>query len=420
MTGIAAIPRNAGAEAAPAGENVPADAPNNAPRHRVAVMRLTLTDFRNYAASRLHSDGRSLVLTGLNGVGKTNILEAVSFLAPGRGLRRARLGEVTRTDAGADAPTEGRSWAVAADIDGPDGPVTIGTGLDPEPGAVRERRVVRIDGEAGRAQSALAEYLAVVWLTPQMDGLFIEGPGARRRFLDRLVYAADPAHAGRVSAYEQAMRERARLLSEYGANADAVWLDALEATMAEKGMAVAAARRDMVGRLAAFIDAGTEDAGTPFPGAELALGGGPEGWLDEMPALAAEERLRLQLADDRRRDAADGRTRSGPHRTDLEVRHAEKQRPAAQCSTGEQKALLIGLVLAHARMQGVERGAAPILLLDEVVAHLDKERRKALFDLIDGLKSQAWLTGTDPGLFDGMRGRATFYSVADGAIRAEA
>jgi len=389
-------------------------AEESARNHRVAVTRLTLTDFRNYTATRLHSAGQSLVLTGANGAGKTNILEAVSFLAPGRGLRRAKLGEVTRAEADTDGPPEGRCWAVAAELDGPDGPVALGTGLDPEPGGVRERRVVRVDGQTEKAQSVLCEYVAVVWLTPQMDGLFIEGPGARRRFLDRLVYAADPAHAGRVSAYEQAMRERARLLSERGADADAVWLNALEATMAEKGMAVAAARRDMVGRLAAFIDTDTG----PFPGAELALVGGPEAWLDEMPALAAEERLRMQLASDRRRDGDDGRTWNGPHRTDLDVRHALKKREAAACSTGEQKALLIGLVLAHARMQAVERGACPILLLDEVAAHLDRDRRQALFDLIDGLNTQAWMTGTDPDLFDGMHGRAEFFQVADGAIRA--
>ena len=405
---MAAIPRGSDAASAAAGKNE---------RQRVAVQQLTLTDFRNYSAIRLNSSGQSLVLTGVNGAGKTNILEAVSFLAPGRGLRRARLGEVTRTDSGADDAPAGRCWAVAAEIEGPDGPVSIGTGLDPEPGGVRERRVVRVEGQTERAQSVLAEHVAVVWLTPQMDGLFIEGPGARRRFLDRLVYAADPAHAGRVSAYEQAMRERARLLADHGNGADATWLDALEATMAEKGMAVAAARRDMVGRLAAFIETGAMTPATPFPGAVLTLTGGPEAWLDDMPALAAEEQLRSRLAAERRRDADDGRTGSGPHRTDLDVRHAAKQREAALCSTGEQKALLIGLVLAHARMQAVERGASPILLLDEVAAHLDRERRAALFDMIDGLNTQAWLTGTDAELFEGMRGRAGFYQVAEGAVR---
>ncbi len=381
---------------------------------RVAVTRLMLTDFRNYAALKLQADGRSVILTGPNGAGKTNVLEAVSFLVPGRGLRRTKLGEVSRMEAGAGNKAEGRCWAVAARLTGPDGPVDIGTGLDPEPGTVRERRVVRIDGQPERAQSVLCEHVAVVWLTPQMDGLFVEGPGERRRFLDRLVYAADPAHAGRVSAYEQAMRERARLLSDRGEAADAGWLDALESTMAEKGMAVAAARRDMVGRLAAFIAL----VSGPFPAAELALTGGPEAWLDDAPALAAEERLRDQLCRDRRQDAKDGRTASGPHRTDLQVRHAATMREAAMCSTGEQKALLTGLVLAHARMQSVEQGRCPILLLDEVAAHLDQDRRLALFDLIDGLGGQVWMTGTDPELFEGMRGRAGFFHVAGGTIHA--
>ncbi|MGJ3260538.1 MAG: DNA replication/repair protein RecF [Rhodospirillales bacterium] len=406
MTGIAAIAGDVNAGPAPAGDT----------DGRIAVTRLTLTDFRNYAAARLALDGRSVVLAGANGAGKTNILEAVSFLAPGRGLRRAKLAEVTRTEAGTDGPPAGRTWAVAAEIVGPDGPVSLGTGLDPEPGSVRDRRVVRVDGQPEKAQTVLAEHIAVVWLMPQMDGLFVDGPGARRRFLDRLVYAADPAHAGRVSAYEQAMRERARLLADYGPGADASWLDALEAAMAEKGMAVAAARRDMVGRLAAFIEAG---AG-PFPGAELSLVGGPEAWLDGMPSLDAEEHLRAGLAADRRTDAGDGRTRTGPHRTDLEVRHGTRKREAALCSTGEQKALLIALVLAHARMQTVERGASPVLLLDEVAAHLDRDRRAALFDLIEGLNTQAWMTGTDAALFDGMRDRAQFFHVAEGVLSAPA
>lgn len=381
---------------------------------RVAVTRIMLTDFRNYPSLKLQTGARSVILTGQNGAGKTNVLEAVSFLAPGRGLRRARLGEVTRTDSNATEAPQGRNWAVAAQIASPTGPLDIGTGIDPEPGNVRERRVVRIEGRTERAQTVLCEHLAVVWLTPQMDGLFVDGPGSRRRFLDRLVYAADPAHAGRVSAYEQAMRERARLLADRGLSADAGWLDALEATMAEKGMAVAAARRDMVGRLAAF----TETGAGPFPGAELALIGGPEAWLDEVPALAAEERLRAQFCQDRACDAGDGRTRNGPHRTDLDVRHGVKKREAAMCSTGEQKALLTGLVLAHARMQTVEQGRCPVLLLDEIVAHLDHDRRLALFDLIDDLGAQVWMTGTDPELFDGMRGRAGFFDVADGAIHA--
>lgn len=404
MTGIAAI--------SPSSHPALSPGPSDAAAQSRAVTRLTLTNFRNYAHARIEPNAQSVVLTGENGAGKTNVLEAISFLAPGRGLRRAKLSEVTRCDTHDADVDSSRCWAVAAKLGQGDDCVDLGTGLDPDATSIRDRRVVRVDGETERSQAVLSEHVAVVWLTPQMDGLFIEGPGGRRRFLDRLVYAADPAHAGRVSAYEQAMRERSRLLSDRGTGADAGWLDALEGTMAEKGMAVAAARRDMVGRLVAFID---EDTG-PFPTADLALVGGPEAWLDDGPALAAEEKFRAQLSADRHQDAADGRTHSGPHRTDLDVRHRAKAREAGSCSTGEQKALLIGLVLAHARMQAVEQGRCPILLLDEVAAHLDQERRLALFDLIDGLGTQAWLTGTDPVLFDGMRGRAGFFDVTNGAI----
>lgn len=378
---------------------------------RVGVTRLLLTDFRNYESARIDVDGNSVVLTGANGAGKTNILEALSFLSPGRGLRRARLADVVRS--GEMPAPAGRCWAVAAKVAGPDGGVDVGTGLDPD-NLNSERRIVRVDGQTERAQNVLCDHLSVIWLTPQMDGLFIDGPGSRRRFLDRLVYAADPAHAGRVSAFENAMRERARLLADRGMGADPAWLDALEATMTEKGMAVAAARRDMVGRLAAFAVAGSG----PFPGAELTLTGGPEAWLDEGPALDAEDRFRGALRDGRPGDAQDGRTHVGPHRTDLEVRHAAKGRVAAQCSTGEQKALLIGLILAHARMQAAADGRRPILLLDEVVAHLDADRRMALFGLLDELDTQVWLTGTDAALFDGMGADTRFFAVADGNVTA--
>lgn len=373
---------------------------------------MTLTDYRNYASVHLLPEGRNVVLTGINGAGKTNVLEAVSFLAPGRGLRRAKLSDVTRCDAGSSGGSHGRTWAVAARLWGPDGIVDVGTGIDPDAVGVRERRAVRIDGQPEKAQSALALHAAVVWLTPQMDGLFLDGPGGRRRFLDRLIYASDPAHAGRVTAYEQAMRERSRLLADKGSQADAGWLDALEENMVGKGMAVAAARRDMVGRLSAFTTADAD----PFPTAEMSLTGGPEGWLDEGPALAAEDRFLASLREDRNQDAADGRTRTGPHRTDLVVLHGTKGRPAAVCSTGEQKALLIGLVLAHARMQASEQGRRPILLLDEIAAHLDQDRRTALFDLIEALDTQTWMTGTDVALFEGMRDRAAFFKVTDGAI----
>jgi DNA replication and repair protein RecF len=372
---------------------------------QIAVTRLVLTDFRNYRAARLDLDAISIVLSGPNGAGKTNLLEAMSFLSPGRGLRNARLGDIDRR-AGAAEPSP-TGWAVAATVALRHGVVRIGTGRDVAGG---ERRAIRIDGEPVRTQSALAERLGVLWLTPQMDRLFVEGPEARRRFLDRLVLGVDPAHAARVGRYEQAMRERSRLLRD-GRN-DPAWLAALEDVMAAEGIAVAAARRDAIERL----DRVCADAPGAFPRARVGVVGAVESWLAEMPALAAEDRLRAALAASRPGDAAAGGAAIGPHRSDLAVRHAEKNIAAEAASTGEQKALLIAIVLAQARLQRRDRGAAPLLLLDEVSAHLDATRRGALFETIAGFDGQAWITGTDPGLFAPLRGVARFVSVHDGAL----
>jgi DNA replication and repair protein RecF len=375
-----------------------------------AVTRLALTDFRGYGAARLGLERRPVVLTGPNGAGKTNLLEAVSFLAPGRGLRRARLGEIDRRvpPARATALPPG-AWAVAATLSGPRGETEIGTGRDTaSPG---ERRLVQIDGNLARTQAVLSEHLCVIWLTPQMDRLFTEAASARRRFLDRLVYGFDPAHAHRVAAYEQAMRDRARLLAD-DRPADPAWLAALEGRMAEHGIAVTAARRDTVARL----DEACAETQGAFPAARLALDGAVEAWLDTMPALGAEEELARRLAASRRADAAAGTTALGPHRADLAVRHGGTHMVASQCSTGEQKALLIGIVLAFAQLMARRRGDVPILLLDEVAAHLDAIRRAALFDAIATSRGQAWLTGTDRGLFDGMEGAAQFLTVADAVI----
>jgi DNA replication and repair protein RecF len=381
------------------------------PLAAAAVARLALTDFRGYAATRLVLEPRPVVLTGANGAGKTNLLEAVSFLAPGRGLRRAKLVEIDRAvpPARPTAAAPG-AWAIAAAVAGPRGEVAIGTGRDRD-SETGERRLVVIDGAAAKSQAALAEHLCVIWLTPQMDRLFLEGASARRRFLDRLVYGFDPAHAHRVNAYEQAMRERARLLAE-DRPSDPAWLGALEGRMAEHGIAVAAARRETVARL----DAACAEAVGAFPAARLALMGELESWLDRMPALGAEEEFARALAAARRQDAASGTTALGPHRADLAVRHGATHMPAAQCSTGEQKALLIGVVLAFARLMARRRGEVPVLLLDEVAAHLDETRRDALFGEIDGLRGQAWLTGTDPALFAGLAGAAQFLTVADAVI----
>jgi len=375
-------------------------------RPRVWLARLALSDFRCYSAVELEAGDRPVVLCGPNGAGKTNLLEAISLLAPGRGLRRARLADVARRDPGTEIDSD-RPWAVAAKVMTPEGVRDLGTGREPPEAEGRqvERRLVKIDGALARGQHCLGEILSMVWLTPQMDGLLREGPGGRRRFLDRLVYGFDPAHAARVAAYEQSLRERARLLKL--GRADDAWLSALEDSMARHGIAIAAARRALVARLGAAC---TERAGA-FPVAGLALEGEVEAWLDDGPALFAEDKLRAELAQSRPRDAQAGGAAAGPHRVDLIVRHLGRDMPAEVCSTGEQKALLIAILLAHARLLTLERGAPPLLLLDEVAAHLDEARRKALYDEILALGAQAWLSGTEAPVFAPLDGAAHFVRV---------
>ncbi|HUA51486.1 MAG TPA: DNA replication/repair protein RecF [Candidatus Sulfotelmatobacter sp.] len=385
-----------------------------------AITRLQLQNFRSYDAADLRFDGRIVVLTGPNGAGKTNLLEALSFLAPGRGLRRAALGEVQRVNGAAAAGASARDsgaiaevhqdppWAVAATVDTGTGPVMVGTGLEREDGV--ERRALRIDGAPRRGQSALSELLTVAWLTPAMDRLFVEGASGRRRFLDRLVQGRDPHHAGRLGAYEHAMRERARLLRE--GRADARWLDALEDTMARHAVATAAARRALCDQLAHAVALGVG----PFPAADVTLDGELEQALDRQPALALEETFRGVLAAQRALDAETGTTTRGVHRTDLKVRHRAKAAPAERCSTGEQKALLVALQLAYARLLHATTGVPPVLLLDEIAAHLDEVRRTALFDELRALSGQAWLTGTDPVLFRPLGAAAEWLSVAESAL----
>jgi DNA replication and repair protein RecF len=372
------------------------------------VVRLDLTDFRNYAGLRIDVDARPVLLTGANGAGKTNLLEALSFLAPGRGLRRAALPAVARRTAGAAAP----GWAVAARVCGRDGEVSLGTGL--EPGGASARRAVRIDGETARGQAAFAEHVSLIWLTPEMDRLFMEGGSARRRFVDRMVYGFDPEHARRLADYEHAMRGRQRLLRDNVG--DTAWLASEEETMAATGVAIAAARRECVLRLDAAIAAEDDRADRPFPRAALAFEGEVETWLATGPALEAEDRLRAVLADGRARDAEAGRALHGAHRGDLAVRHRDKDIEAATCSTGEQKALLIAIVLAHARLLSLARGTAPVLLLDEVAAHLDSGRRAALAERILALGAQAWLTGTDARLFEAFGEGARSFEVSSGGL----
>jgi DNA replication and repair protein RecF len=342
------------------------------------IARLTLTDVRNHAHLPLAPGPGFVVLTGPNGAGKTNVLEAVSLLAPGRGLRRAALSAVAR-DCGPGG------FAVAAEL--ADGN-TVGTGARAD---APERRIVRINGAAAPA-TQLAERLTLLWVTPAMDRLFVEAAGERRRFLDRLVLALEPRHAGNAQRYEAAMRERNRLLAEDGAP-DPGWLLALEARMGEHGAELAAARTRTVALLAARL-AAAPDGG--FPRAGLAL----DGWSGDAAALAAA------LRQARARDAAAGRALAGPHRDDLLVTHLAKNRAAALASTGEQKALLLGIVLAHAALVAERAGRAPLLLLDEVAAHLDPGRRAALFAALDG-RGQVWMTGTEPALFDGIGAGAT-------------
>ncbi len=386
-------------------------------RPGAAVLGLTLQDFRNYTTLKLPCTDAPVVLTGPNGAGKTNILEALSFLSPGRGLRRAKLGEVTR-QARQNSDT-GSRWAMHAELSSCIGPVSVGTGLAEAAGDEdSERRHVRINGEAVSSANALAEYLDIVWLTPQMDRLFVDGLSTRRRFMDRLVYGLDGGHARRVGAYEKAMRERNKLLKAGGA--DASWLGALESQMAEHGVAVAAARRDGLALVEAGMALSEASGDGAFPRGRLAAKGIVEDWLAEMPALAAEEKLRRLLQERRFIDRDAGAATEGPHRSDFAVWHCAKDQAAAHCSTGEQKALLIAITLANARLIRERKGFAPLLLLDEVSAHLDAMRRAALYREILALGGQAWLTGTDLDLFKGLRERAEFFAVADGAVQPQA
>jgi DNA replication and repair protein RecF len=365
-----------------------------------------LTHFRSYAHAELVADGRPVVLAGPNGAGKTNVLDAISLLSPGRGLRGAKLGEHTKR--GPSAPGE-PLWAVAATVARGTASYDIGTGLSIGPGG-GERRHVRLNGAPAQSSADLGDIVQMAWLTPAMDRLFIEGASGRRKFLDRLAVGFDPAHARRAQRYEQAMRERARLL-KYGPR-DPAWLEGLEREMAEAGLGMAMARADTVARLNAAL-AARGDAGS-FPSAQLALEGEADRLLAEQgtDARAAFER---EIAKLRMRDAEAGRTLFGPHRSDLVVRHTAKRADARECSTGEQKALLISMVLAQAfELSHMRDAPAPILLLDEVAAHLDETRRIALFEAITALGAQAWMTGTDVSLFGPIAARAQVLLVHNG------
>jgi DNA replication and repair protein RecF len=375
---------------------------------RPLVRRILLQDFRSYATLDLAVEGRVVALVGENGAGKTNLIEALSLFSPGRGLRRAALSDCVRHGGPG-------GFAISIQVEDDGEPRQLGTGLE-QPASEAPQRVNRIDRAPIASARAFADHLRIVWLTPSMDGLFRDNAGERRRFLDRLVLAVDPNHGARVNQLERALRGRNRLLEE-GAR-DLQWLEAIEREAAELAVAVAAARGECVTRLKALI-ARERDDSSPFPWADLALEGDVERLVAEMPALAAEERYRALLRDNRGRDAAAGRTLIGPHVGDLLAWHGPKGAPAAQASTGEQKALLVGLVLAHARLVAEMSGIAPLALLDEVAAHFDPRRRAALFEALERIGGQVFLTGADPAAFEGLAGRAQLFEVTPGRVSAQ-
>ena len=372
-----------------------------------SVSRLMLTDFRSYRSLSLAVGDDPVILTGANGAGKTNILEAISLLAPGRGLRRVGLPEFCADDGAG-------GFAVAADIDGPAGSHKLGTGRDAA-AASGDRRRIRVDGEDSGSAAAFAPLLRMIWLTPSMDRLFVEAPAGRRRFLDRLVMAFDPAHGGRVSAYEKVMRDRSRLLKtalDQGGKLDESWVQALETQMAEHGVSVAAARLAMASRLTHALQDQKD-----WPAASITVDGVYENLLGEgLAAVDVEDRMIADLAARRSEDMRAGRALAGPHLTDLQVTYLPKNAPAARCSTGEQKALLIALLLAEARLVRDEAGGAPLMLLDEVAAHLDDDRRARLFDALTHLGVQAWMTGTDKDLFTDFKASSARFHLEGGKL----
>jgi DNA replication and repair protein RecF len=379
--------------------------PSSKPAPRARIRRLQLTNFRSYRRAELAVADGPVLLLGPNGAGKTNLLEAISFLSPGRGLRRATLEDVANTEGDG-------SWAVAAEIEGALGLARLGTGIDvPSTGASPARRC-RIDREPVPSATAFADHLRVIWLTPEMDGLFLGPASERRRFLDRLVLAIDAAHGSRVNALERALRSRNRLLEEPAP--DPRWLDAVEHEVAELAVAVAAARAEAVGRLVREIET-SRDPSSAFPSASLSL----EGWLEAdvaiRPALEIEDRYRASLREARARDRAAGRTLEGPHLSDLAVLHVGKGIPAARASTGERKALLVGVVLSHARLVATMHGRAPVVLLDDVAAFLDADRRAALFEALAGLSAQVWITGVDENAFVALGGER--FRVSPGRVQ---
>lgn len=373
-----------------------------------AVKNLRLFRFRGYEDVQMNLGSQTIVLTGPNGAGKTNILEALSFLAPGRGLRHAKLEDVTRH--GTPPP---HKWGISAEISTPYGPTQIGTGLDPH----SNRRIVKIDGDVQKGQNSLSDYLSAVWVTPQMDRLFLDGNAMRRRFLDQVIFNFEPAHMGRLNRYEKTMRERSRLLRDLGPdNADPTWLSSLEIIMAETALSIAAARLIMVERLQkACIENHLHTDIFPLP--HIRIEGWVETQLESHSALEVEDMFKHALQQSRPRDAIIGGAEHGTHRSDFMVWHKGHNIIADQCSTGEQKGLLMAITLAHARLVKAEKGTAPLLLLDEMVAHLDEHRRQTLFDMVLSLGGQCWMTGTDKDSFAPLKNTAQFLDIENAAIQ---
>ena len=365
------------------------------------VRRLTLADFRSYPTLDCRFESAMIALFGENGAGKTNLLEALSLLSPGRGLRRAELAECARRGGAG-------GFAVSIEVETDGAVAQLGHGLTPA-----GERLFRIDRSPATSARDFADYVRVLWLTPAMDGLFSGPAGDRRRFLDRLALGVDAEHGARANRLERALRNRNRLLEE--GVADRRWLDAAEREIAALGVAVAAARRETVSRLAALIASGRDEA-SPFPWANVTIEGELERRLAEESALVVEEWYRDELAASRRRDAAAGRTLIGPQASDLAVHHGPKNEAARACSTGEQKALLMGLTLAHAKLVAAMTGQAPLVLLDEVAAHFDAKRRVALFHELETLGGQIWMTGADPLLFASLPGSAEILRVTPGKV----
>ncbi len=383
-------------------------APEPAPAKRTMLRRVILSDFRSYAALDLAVVAPTVVVSGENGSGKTNLLEAISLFAQGKGLRRAELGQLARHGGSG-------GFALSLDVAAADGgPIQFGTGLEPAgPSASgTPARRYRIDREPVATARGFADHLRIVWLTPAMDALFNGSPGERRRFLDRLVLAVDAGHGTRVAALERALRQRNRVLED-GPRADLAWLDAIERELAELAVAVAAARSETVTRLGALLAARRDAA---FPWAEMAITGEVDALCAGHAALEVEDRYRTMLRAGRNADAAAGRTLMGPQTADLLVRHGPKGLEAALCSTGEQKALLVGLVLAHARLVADLSGIAPVILLDEIAAHFDAVRRAALFAELEALPGQVWMTGADAAAFADVRGDVQSLRVEPGRI----